>query len=209
MDLIQSDALFELLKLVSGVCTRNKLKPILTGSALIGIYRDKKLINCESIFNIDHATIKGKHEKLSEIFRAFGYQTRIFKGREKEKLVIADKKHGVRVQILSFHKTKKYYFRRKKRGEIRCIMRPFYDDLGCIDFQGFNFICPRDIVKYLEYIYLDWKTPANMPAAYYRHDLVRTPEYMGMQFGFKKWSEAYYEKQKRNRELLEKSGQKK
>jgi hypothetical protein len=206
---MQSDALFELLKLVHGVCIKNKLKPILTGSALIGIYRDKKLINCESIFNIDHATIKGKHEKLSLIFRAFGYQTRIFKGREKEKLIIADKKNGVRVQLLSFHKTKLYYFRRKKRGEIRCIPRTFYDDLGWIDFQGFRFICPRDIVKYLEYIYLDWKTPANMPAAYFRHDLVRTPEYMGMQFGFKKWSEAFYENNRASRKLLEKSRQKK
>ncbi len=199
----QITALFELLKLVHTTCAKKKLTPILTGSALIGIYRDKKLINCEAIFNIDHATIKGKHVRLSETLRACGYQTRIFTGREKEKLVISDKKNGVRVQILSFHKTKRYYFRRKKRHEIRCILCPFYDKLGFIEYRGHRFTCPANIEKYLEYIYLDWKTPANMPAIYYRHDLVRTPEYMGMQFGFKKWSEKFYEDRQADRELLE------
>jgi hypothetical protein len=191
----QREPLFQLLKTVHDVCIKNKLRPILTGSALIGIYRDGQLINQESIFNVDHAAIKNKYAKLNETFKKLGYHTHFYPSHEKEKLVIKDKKNGVRVQLLSFRRTKLYYYRRKRKNEARVIPLHFYDNLGHITFKEYDFTCPVNVMAYLKYLYLDW---TKLAPTMFKHCEVRTPEYMGTKYGFKKWSEKFYEKHKAN-----------
>lgn len=53
------------------------------------------------------------------------------------------------------------------------IRREWIENLGTIDFDGYEFSCPNDYNKYLEYLYGDYMTPPPEDKRYNRHKIIK------------------------------------
>jgi len=149
----------KMLQIVYAILQKHKITTLLTGSALLGIYRDRELRpNCMGIvLTAFYDEIKPKENDLIRDFKKSGLKiSKHFKNRN---FKIRVKKGKLNIEICGYSKAAHYYYRqlsnKKKIIPIKLLEKPYND----LIFQGIKYQTPKNIEKYLEFIYNDWKTP--------------------------------------------------
>jgi hypothetical protein len=153
---------FEMLCEVSTILNMLCITNILTGSALLGLYRDGELRpNCWGVtLTCFYDQIKPKEELIKNHLKLKGYK--IEKHFINRNWKIRASKGQLQIEICgySYNPDKKIYYR-KIKNKIKFIPIEFLDKNMLFIKNCFKFKVPFDIKKYLKFTYKDWKTPVN------------------------------------------------
>lgn len=144
---------------------------ILTGSALLGAYRDGDLVPwCPGVVISSYYKPLAKNEDaVIEDLKNAGFNiARHYRNKEDYKIRVT--KNSLNVEIFGYSKNKKYFYRKlSNKMKIipkRFLLKPF----GQITVRGETYNTPKDIEGFLEWVYVDWKTPtrSKSPSTYKR-----------------------------------------
>lgn len=158
----------EMLADCKNILEKNGVPAILSGSALLGAYRDGDLVPwCygavlssyrNKLIENDDAIITDLKNAGFEIIRHYvgdNYKIRAERGK-------------FNIEILGYKMNKKYFYR-QLRNKRKIVPKKFFKKpFGKIVLRGEEYKTPADIDGFLEFIYLDWKTPirSNTPSEY-------------------------------------------
>jgi len=153
----------------------NGAPAILSGSALLGAYRDGDLVpwcygavlssyknNLQKNEDKIISDLKNSGFKIARHYTGDNYKIRVDKGK-------------FNIEIVGYIKNKKYFFRqlndKKKIISKKFLLPPF----GEIQLRGETYKTPADIEGFLEFIYQDWKTPTRSmsPSTYKNREHMR------------------------------------
>jgi len=134
---------------------------ILNSGSLLGAYRDGGLIKGDED-DVDFAVSYEVAEfKLLETMKKF--VERGFQIKRLRPTVLSAERDGSHIDFLFYKKwDDNYYYEtlyHKKRPFALLVPKECWDKLSTIDFLGFKIKCPKNIEKFLEWRYGDWKTP--------------------------------------------------
>jgi hypothetical protein len=139
------------------------IQHILTGSALLGRYRDGEIVPwcAGAVLNvvIDKKIIRFS-KKIRKEFEKRGYKVKYNNFKQGWK-IRADKK-GLNVEICGYYLDDGHY-KRISNGRMRIIPEKFFrkpfSKITMTDLTVYD--CPANIEEYLSHLYIDWRTPAH------------------------------------------------
>ena len=148
------------------ILTLYNVHPILTGSALLGYMREGQLIKwCPGVVLSCFRDEIIKHENaiICDLQTA-GFK--IIKHYNGLNYKIRAKKKSLNVEILGYSFDGENYYRQLKNKK-KIIPKVFFDKTSIIKFYDVIFLAPKNIKKFLEFCYVDWKTPmTGSPSSY-------------------------------------------
>lgn len=153
---------------VKKILDNYKITNILTGSALLGIYRNGILRpNCLGVtFSVFYEQIKPVELRIIVHLNYFGFKIeRHFINRNWK---IRASKGRLQIEICGYTSAYVNYYR-KIKNKVKTIPKEFFDNLAKIKYKGVKYNVPKDIEGFLKYCYKDWKTPVDKdisPSAY-------------------------------------------
>jgi len=137
---------------------------ILSGSALLGAYRDGELIPWQTgiILIVDSEDIEKKQNRIKKDLIKKGFIVKKhFTTKNNFKIQI--RKSKFTVEIVGYYKNGKNYERKTKK-KIRTVPIEFFTPpFGEIKIHGVKYNTPKDIAGYLTHLYGDWRTPIRSP----------------------------------------------
>lgn len=150
----------KMLQEVKIILDKLKIKNVLTGSALLGFYRDGCLRpNCLGVLlTCAYNDVKPKENKITNRLVYAGFK--IERHYKNENWKIRASKGRLQVEIVGYSFDGNIYYR-KLKNKIKYFRKDFFDDVKEIEFNNFKYIVPNNIIEFLEYCYKDWKTPVN------------------------------------------------
>jgi len=142
---------------------------ILTGSALLGAYRDGDLVPwCPGVVISSYYKPLARNENavIDDLKNAGFKIKRHLKNDENYKIRVI--KNNLNVEILGYAKNKKYFYRKLSSKIKQTPKRFFTKPFGQITVRGETYNTPKDIEGFLEWVYVDWKTPtrSKSPSTY-------------------------------------------
>lgn len=151
---------FEMLCDVKKILDFYKCTNILTGSALLGIYRDGELrSNCLGV-TLSCFYDQVKPVELKIINELIKYKFKIERHFINRNWKIRASKGRLQIEICGYSAMNFHYYRFIKR-KMKIIPKTFFDNLTKLKFKGVKFNVPKDIEGYLKFVYNDWKTPVD------------------------------------------------
>lgn len=120
--------------------------------ALLGLYRDGEFILWDDDVEINCRAedYLKKAKQIRKKLKAKGFE--IDEMLKKHKTNV--QRDGEKISIAGYRLKGKYRVRWKFR-----IPKKFFEEVGCIDYKDKTYPCHWPIEDYLEWFYVDWKTP--------------------------------------------------
>lgn len=141
----------------------------ITSGNLLGIYRDKKLIDFDTDIDIGILLNEGDNptsdilEKLKNI--NFTLIRSVFDNDSPMQLAFMDNDRQVIFDIYFFYRQNNIAVNYNPEGYIEKPLK-FIEELGSIEFQGKNYPVPNYLEEYLVWRFGDWKVPATNKVAW-------------------------------------------
>lgn len=151
----------EMLKDVKEILDNYKIINVLSGSALLGIYRDNELRpNCLGVtYNVFYDQIKSVEDEIKKELTKSGFKIeRHFINRNWK---IRASKGRLQIEICGYSAYGTNYYYRQLKKKQKLIPRKFMDETKILEFKGIKFNVPEDIESFLEFMYNDWETPVD------------------------------------------------
>jgi phosphorylcholine metabolism protein LicD len=142
------------------ICKKHGLKPILSGSALLGIVRDGDMVpwSMGAVLIVDSEKAIKVDDKIINDLRAHGLKIKRY-FREKENWKIRADAGKFNVEITGYYRLGDNYVR-NTGTRYKIIPAHFFDGpLLDMDLRGTRYKTPWNLDGYLSHLYADWRTP--------------------------------------------------
>jgi len=154
---------------VKNILDKYKIICILTNSALLGAYRDGDMIHhCPgAVLTTFYDQIKPLEFKIIDDLKKAGFK--IIKHFINKSWKLKVGKEGLNIEIVGYQDSKKFYFRQMKKKKKVIPKKLLTAPYSKIKLRGVYYIAPRNIEKFLNYLYVDWTvklTCAMSPSSY-------------------------------------------